>query len=364
MNENEQVVYQTTITKNEESNELKFEEIENINNHKSIHGLYPYRGKMSPKDARQIIRQLPHEGVLLDPFCGSGTIVYEAQEWGLNSVGIDSNPLAVTIARAKTTPVNKEEIISNTNSIIKKAKKLNEVEEMRDWPRKYFHENTADQIMRVYEFYDDLSQYEKGAFYGAIALTARGCNHYKWSSNSIGKNITPHREINFFEKFKYKVKKHVPFVAKNDITQIYEKNTKNIVDFIEKSSIDYIYCSPPYFDALDYTSYYARIIYEIENEDRGEIREDLIQNYSSYEEEMKKVLLELKKVLKEGGIMIFVVGDKKKGDKIINGGEFFRDLTEWKPEYIKQRGYGSSASQIWDDINETDRKEQLVVWKK
>jgi len=365
MTKNDEIIYQTTITENDEQKELEFREIDNIQNQKSIHGLYPYRGKMSPKDARQIIKQLPHEGTLLDPFCGSGTIVYEAQKWGLESIGVDRNPLAATVAKAKTTPIeNKEKIIHEVKDIVKEAKALDSPKKMNEWPRKYFHEKTASQIMRVYNFFDQMNDYQKGAFYGAIALAARGCNHYKWSSNSTGKNITPHKEINFYEKLLYKVKKHLPYVSKNDISKIYERDTKNITDFVPKESVDYIYSSPPYFDALDYTSYYARIIYEIENRSRGQIRDDLIQNYSTYEEEMKEVMKVLKNVLKKDGLMIFVVGDKKKGEKLIRGGEFFKNLTDWRPEYIKQRGYGNSASQIWDDINETEREEQLVVWEK
>ena len=38
---------------------------------------YPYRGKISALDADQILKQIPKGSVVLDPFCGSGTIVYE-----------------------------------------------------------------------------------------------------------------------------------------------------------------------------------------------------------------------------------------------------------------------------------------------
>ena len=38
---------------------------------------------------------------VLDPFCGSGTTLVEARAAGMSAVGIDLNPLAVLIARAK-----------------------------------------------------------------------------------------------------------------------------------------------------------------------------------------------------------------------------------------------------------------------
>jgi hypothetical protein len=39
---------------------------------------------------------------LVDPFCGSGTVLVEARAAGLPTVGVDLNPLAILIARAKT----------------------------------------------------------------------------------------------------------------------------------------------------------------------------------------------------------------------------------------------------------------------
>jgi site-specific DNA-methyltransferase (cytosine-N4-specific) len=42
---------------------------------------------------------------LLDPFCGSGTSLIEAQVAGLPSIGIDLNPIAVLISRVKTSPL-------------------------------------------------------------------------------------------------------------------------------------------------------------------------------------------------------------------------------------------------------------------
>ncbi|HUT92612.1 MAG TPA: DNA methyltransferase [Thermoguttaceae bacterium] len=43
--------------------------------------------------------------VILDPFCGSGTVLLESQLAGRTSVGLDSNPLARLVARVKTTSI-------------------------------------------------------------------------------------------------------------------------------------------------------------------------------------------------------------------------------------------------------------------
>ena len=47
---------------------------------------------------KEIINADPTTSIVLDPFCGSGTVLYEGQKLGLNIMGFDINPLAVLIA--------------------------------------------------------------------------------------------------------------------------------------------------------------------------------------------------------------------------------------------------------------------------
>jgi len=69
----------------------------------SVHGIHEYRGKFNPQVCRALINILgvPDGGVLLDPFCGSGTTLVEAAHRGVRGIGTDLNPLAVFIANAK-----------------------------------------------------------------------------------------------------------------------------------------------------------------------------------------------------------------------------------------------------------------------
>jgi DNA modification methylase len=343
---------------------LKFPRLNSVNNPESIHGIYPYRGKISPIDAASIISQLPHNGVLLDPFCGTGTIVYEAMKWGLKAIGVDNNPLAITIAKGKVERIDIARVLHHVNEIIRRAKEMPSVPQMPEDAAKYFHKSTAEQIMRIHNFINEMSFFEKAAFYGAIALAARGCNHYKWSSTSIGKIITPHRYIDFYSMFYNKVRKHAKPASGSFPAEIFQHDARRLTEIIPENSIDFVYTSPPYFDALDYTGYYTKIIYAIEGLDRRKIREGLIQKITTYEEDMRKVLNEIDKVTKEDALIIFVVGDKKIHNKLIKGGEFFTNLSEWKPSYIIEREYTGTSSQIWDSINKTKRKEQIIVWDK
>src|SRR5690606_9669277 len=84
----------------------------------------------------------------------------------------------------------------------------NNVPEMPEAGLKHFHSDSAKEIMSVAQYIDEMSDYIKGCYYGAIALTARGCNHYKWTSSTVGKDIEPKQYICFYEKLTAKVKKH------------------------------------------------------------------------------------------------------------------------------------------------------------
>jgi len=68
------------------------------------HGIHPYKGKFYPQLAKSLfnLSGVPTNSWVLDPFCGSGTVLLEAQLNGLHAAGIDMHPLAVLIARAKT----------------------------------------------------------------------------------------------------------------------------------------------------------------------------------------------------------------------------------------------------------------------
>ena len=63
------------------------------------HGFHTYPARMHPRLARELIAWLTRPGELvIDPFCGSGTVLVEALVAGCRSQGVDLNPLALRIA--------------------------------------------------------------------------------------------------------------------------------------------------------------------------------------------------------------------------------------------------------------------------
>ncbi len=99
----------------------------------ATHGFHKYPAKFIPQLARRCIEEYTEEGdVVCDPFMGCGTTLVEAAISGRKSIGVDINPVAWLITKAKTTPVNpvrlKEEVekILGDISVFIESKKKNQ----------------------------------------------------------------------------------------------------------------------------------------------------------------------------------------------------------------------------------------------
>ncbi len=69
----------------------------------ATHGIHPYKGKFYPQLAKSLFNLAGLEPgcKVIDPFCGSGTVLLEGYLNGLSAAGMDVNPLAIKIARVK-----------------------------------------------------------------------------------------------------------------------------------------------------------------------------------------------------------------------------------------------------------------------
>jgi hypothetical protein len=73
----------------------------------ATHGMHAYPARMHAAIATHVIERLTKPGArVVDPFCGSGTVLVEAMTLGRRSAGVDLNPLAIRIAEVKTTRVD------------------------------------------------------------------------------------------------------------------------------------------------------------------------------------------------------------------------------------------------------------------
>jgi len=70
------------------------------------HPFHSYPARLHPATARLLVELvttgIARDAPIVDPFCGSGTALVEARAAGVRAIGVDLNPLAVLVARAKT----------------------------------------------------------------------------------------------------------------------------------------------------------------------------------------------------------------------------------------------------------------------
>ncbi len=75
-----------------------------------VHGFHTYPARMHPDTAFSLVISLsPEGGRVLDPFCGSGTVVAEARRAGRRAFGVDANPLACELAWLKARGITVDE---------------------------------------------------------------------------------------------------------------------------------------------------------------------------------------------------------------------------------------------------------------
>lgn len=88
----------------------------------AAHRIHSFPAKFPPQLPRVFIEALTCPGdFVLDPMSGSGTTILEAYLAGRQAIGFDIDPLALRIARAKTTPLDEHEVAHSASQVISRA---------------------------------------------------------------------------------------------------------------------------------------------------------------------------------------------------------------------------------------------------
>ena len=74
-----------------------------VNAQRLTHYMFRFPAKFHPPVVHSLIREYTTSGqTILDPFCGSGTLLLAATSEGLHAIGSDVDPVAVFVAKVKT----------------------------------------------------------------------------------------------------------------------------------------------------------------------------------------------------------------------------------------------------------------------
>jgi len=269
------------------------------------HWIYPYKGKFHPQMIRALLNIIGLEqgDTVLDPFIGSGTTAVEAQLLGINCVGIDISPLCVLQSKVKVEAINvlqeimqwKEEIISGVANRVANRKELT-----------LFSSGNKS----LDETIESIPNEKVKDFYKMAKLIAisdeirRGRDFSKAFLKNLGLMISSVEDY-------VDVKKELNLsLGKMDIKAGDSRELP-----LDSESIDGIITSPPYSIALDYIANDAHALKAL-GYNLSEIKEEFIgvrgekqKKIDLYNEDMKKSLKEMFRVLKPNKYAVIVIGN-------------------------------------------------------
>lgn len=338
-------------------------------------GIHNYPAMMIPQIAMRLIKSYSPKkgGVLLDPFCGSGSSLVEARIKGLSSYGVDINPLARLIAKVKTTLINPDIVqkyISKLKSEIDNAYFSNSFSTdnfeipnfngngIEFWFKKEVIENLSllkNLILKISENNRDI----RNLFLVSFSYTVRECSNtrsgefklYRIPEEKLN-NYNPDVFKTFIEKLNYNYQAINNFYKEckkqngNNIwVKILNEDTRQKTSIPEKS-IDLIVTSPPYGDSrttvaygqysklssewlglnnnkkdIDKISLGGQIVNSLENQLGSESLNTSLKDITEQDEkrarevlsfyiDLDKCLAEIKRVMKPKGYVCMVVGNR------------------------------------------------------
>lgn len=243
------------------------------------HGLHEYRGKFFPQLVRAFINiaNVPHGGIVADPFSGSGTTAVESILANRATIGVDMNPLSVFMARTKCSilKVKVADLESTYTSVRAKLLKTAVPSAARSHPS----DRTPEDINYLNSWFDQRVLAELEQIRGCILDTATGAlrdfmlltlsnilRRVSWQKEDdlrIRKEIKSADDIDplkeFLEELGRSVRLLLAFLRQEPRTSlgkfsIVEGDSRMLKEVWRKwsGSVDVVITSPPYATALPY----------------------------------------------------------------------------------------------------------------
>jgi hypothetical protein len=295
------------------------------------HNFFRFFGKFPPPVAERFIKELhdPALGPVLDPMMGSGTTLVEALRLGRASIGIDINPIFRIVAKAKTTFIERPDVLK----VLDRLRMFRSSDESlwKDFVPKdrnldhWFFCETQHQLAKLRYYIEIQSQEEKvdesiitllkAAYASLIRQASR-------ASRGMGRMffdpaITPPDPFSLFER------KINEMTAR--ISQLKNLSPKPIVPDqgsakntgLRSNSAGLVICHPPYFNLYRYSSIYRYELlwlgYDPKEIRKYEVKEGFkmgkTEKVEFYVKDMLDVLSELHRVLASRCYCVLMIGD-------------------------------------------------------
>ncbi|MFX1283786.1 MAG: DNA methyltransferase [Promethearchaeota archaeon] len=297
-----------------------------------LHSLSPYQGRMTPSLAHWLIKIFSKKGdILLDPFMGVGTVPLEADFLQRYAIGIDLNIYGYVIAKGKFERKPLDYYLKYLKEIRDIDASKIDITGVPDWIQAYFHPETLKEIVFLNEKLTDEKEYFllgclMGILHGnrpgylsvwtgcIIPMTPRPVDHPQYRPN---KDKPEYRAV--IPRIAAKIMRmySTGFPLKTN-AKIFHGDARFLK--LNDDSVDVIICSPPYYNTLDYVGQNRVRLYflGLNKSKQDLLRQELIQDSKNYLANMIDVGKELKRVLKNNSLVVFVLGDVHRAKYSIN----------------------------------------------
>ncbi|MDR0643375.1 MAG: hypothetical protein LBG05_00475 [Treponema sp.] len=303
-------------------------------NQKSVyytHGFHPYPAKYTPQLVNKYFKLFCESGwTILDPFCGSGTAVVEGALNGMNTVGIDLNPIASLISKAKSNRYNSadlrlaEDIIWQLQALNGSAPR-NAV--IPDFPNRnhWFQDNVCVELAAIKQKIDEMKNDKVKdllacAFSKIIVQVSNQDSEVRYTAKN--KN---HPDGIVYDLFVQTLSNYIRVLKSGEYSILSETEILNGDARIElrkfpDAYFDFVITSPPYINTFDYYLYHKLRMFWL-GYDHRPVRANEIGNHHridtksfetakvEYIDSMVEVIREISRVSKPLSRFIMVIGD-------------------------------------------------------
>jgi len=152
----------------------------NLNSKQPIYNWFYFTEAFSKDLVRNIFRKYllnKNNPIIVDPFCGTGTTLLTAKEFGFESIGLDVSPLMILFSKAKTASYNLSTLKKQFFKI-KKAFLINKdtynLELKHKWIKKYFYTDNLKDLYLLLNIISKIKNIDVYFFLGVLIKTLQG----------------------------------------------------------------------------------------------------------------------------------------------------------------------------------------------